>query len=144
MGLLQWKFDLKNLCKSGIPWVLSLGLLIRLVMKYIEMCFVCNCCSQARVLTNLEHLNVEETDVGTGSSVPMPELQHNMKLLVDMTEAEIRRLDTNLRQKEDTAVCTPKFRFGINAPGGLWPGVPFFPVQQCFSWFLIYSGHAGS
>lgn len=60
---------------------------------------------QARVITNLEHLNVEEANTDTGEKVPMPELQHNMKLLVDIAEADIKRLDANLRQKEDSAVC---------------------------------------
>lgn len=56
------------------------------------------------MITNLEHLNVEDANVDTGEKVPMPELQHNMKLLVDIAEADIKRLDSNLRQKEDSAV----------------------------------------
>eukprot|EP00803_Ostreobium_quekettii_P005141 evm.model.scf_54.2 EVM.evm.TU.scf_54.2 scf_54:5179-15799(+) len=58
---------------------------------------------QARVVTNLEHLQVQDTEEG-GEPTPLPELQHNLQLLVDMSEAEIRRVDSRLRQKEDTAV----------------------------------------
>ena len=54
---------------------------------------------QARLVTNLEHLNmVEET--GQGDATPMPELQHNLRLLVDLAEAEIQRLDGKLRHEK--------------------------------------------
>lgn len=56
---------------------------------------------QARVLSNLEHLNVLEGI--TDNNVPMPELQHNIRLLVDLAEADIQRLDAMLRAQEDTA-----------------------------------------
>lgn len=98
-------------------------------------------CPQARVLTNLEHLNVEETEEDTGSAVPMPELQHNMKLLVDMTEAEIRRLDTSLRQKEDTAVCAPRPHLWANAARDLMPRLIVFEPSQTV--FLVVSIDAG-
>jgi len=72
---------------------------------------------QTRVLTNLENLNV--TDIGVADEedidavigedgvtksgvIPMPELRHNMKLLVEMAEADIQLLDGKLRQGKDT------------------------------------------
>ncbi|KAG2440911.1 hypothetical protein HXX76_003764 [Chlamydomonas incerta] len=57
---------------------------------------------QARLVTNLEHLNAETTS-HTGDKTPMPELQHNLRLLVDMAEAAIGRLDAKLRHEQDTA-----------------------------------------
>ena len=58
---------------------------------------------QKRLVTNLEHLNEEQQD-DAGDSTPMPELQHNMRLLVDVAEADIRRIDGKLRHEKDTAV----------------------------------------
>lgn len=58
---------------------------------------------QTRVITNLEHLHVAHADEA-GDPAALPELQHNLKLLVDMAEAEICRVDSRLKQKEDTAV----------------------------------------
>ena len=34
----------------------------------------------------------------------MPELQHNLRLLVDLAEADITRTDGQLRHAQDTAV----------------------------------------
>ncbi|KAL4858605.1 Septin and tuftelin-interacting protein 1 [Chlorella vulgaris] len=62
---------------------------------------------QARLVTNLEHLNVEE-DRGDGGTVPMPELQHNMRLLVDLAENDIQKLDAKIRHEKDTAVILGK------------------------------------
>ncbi|GLC32990.1 hypothetical protein PLESTB_000382900 [Pleodorina starrii] len=57
---------------------------------------------QARVITNLQHLN-EETVTAAGDKTPMPELQHNLRLLVDLAEAAIQKLDAKLRHEQDTA-----------------------------------------
>lgn len=46
-------------------------------------------------------VKVHEED---GDAVPMPELQHNLRLVVDLAEAEIARVDGKLRQEKDTAV----------------------------------------
>ncbi len=36
--------------------------------------------------------------------MPMPELQHHLRLLVDLAEADIRKTDARLRHAQDTAV----------------------------------------
>lgn len=54
---------------------------------------------QTRLVTNLEHLNMAEE--GTeGDPGPVPELQHNLRLLVDLAEADIHRIDGKLRQEK--------------------------------------------
>ena len=58
---------------------------------------------QKRLVTNLEHLNQEQQE-DTADMTPMPELQHNMRLLVDVAEADIQRIDGKLRHEKDTAV----------------------------------------
>eukprot|EP00887_Chlorella_sp_A99_P006127 scaffold22.g6127.t1 len=62
---------------------------------------------QARVVTNLEHLNVQE-EREDGNAVPMPELQHNLRLLVDLAESDIQRLDARIRHEKDSAVILGK------------------------------------
>ena len=55
---------------------------------------------QARVVTNLEHLNALEEGSDAQAATPMPELQHNLRLLVDLAEADIQRTDGKLRQEK--------------------------------------------
>ncbi|MEW5310033.1 MAG: hypothetical protein WDW38_001866 [Sanguina aurantia] len=55
----------------------------------------------ARLITNMDQLNSGSAAVA--ARVPMPELQHNLALLVDLTEARLQRLDASLRQSQDTA-----------------------------------------
>ena len=57
------------------------------------------CARQARVVTNLEHLNAADAAEG-GEAAPMAELQHNLRLLVDLAEADLQRLDARLRQEK--------------------------------------------
>lgn len=63
---------------------------------------------QVRVLTNLEHLNAEQTDIE--DDIPMPELQHNVRLIVDLVEADIQTFDKKLKQEKETAVLLEKER----------------------------------
>ena len=49
-------------------------------------------------------MRVAQEEEFTGDAVPMPELQHNLRLLVDLAEADIRKIDARLRHAQDTAV----------------------------------------
>lgn len=84
-------------------------------------------CAQARLVTNLEHLNVMD-EAGDGDAVPMPELQHNLRLLVDLAEADIKRLDGKLRQeKVRVSGLDPGFTLALS---GLPPPVQISMVHS--------------
>lgn len=63
---------------------------------------------QPRLLTNLENLNAEQTLIE--DNTPMPELQHNLRLIVDMTEAEVQTCNQRLQNERDTVLILNKDR----------------------------------
>lgn len=57
---------------------------------------------QTRVISNMGDLGASDKAAGP-AGVPFPELQHNLKLLVEITEGDIQRLDGKVRLEQEKA-----------------------------------------
>ena len=57
---------------------------------------------QSRVLTKLERINEVPMDALVDKT-PMPELQYNMRLVVDLAESELHKVDHEIRQQKEIA-----------------------------------------
>ena len=54
---------------------------------------------QARLITDMEDLNAAKEEA-EADATPMPELQHNLRVMVDLAASEIQRLDGKLRHSK--------------------------------------------
>eukprot|EP00850_Spirogloea_muscicola_P002285 SM000008S22374 [mRNA] locus=s8:1434092:1437602:+ [translate_table: standard] len=74
---------------------------------------------QVKVLTNLEHMGPGPGGfAGSGAvedDTPMPELQHNLRLVVDLAEAEIAGADRRLRHELDSVAVLQRERERLQA-----------------------------
>ena len=59
-----------------------------------------------RLLTNLENLNGEQKAIE--DNTPMPELQHNLCLIIDLIEAEVQTCNQKLQNERDMVLILNK------------------------------------
>lgn len=75
------------------------------------------------------------TSIGTqAAKTPMPELQHNLALLVDLAEADIARLDARLRHEQDTAAILVSVEYNTTCIGELVICCSAFSVCGAMLW----------
>ena len=60
--------------------------------------------AHARVLTNLSRIAEPPPEAAAEDEGALPELQHNLRLIVDLAESEIQNCDRRQRHEKDTAV----------------------------------------
>jgi tuftelin-interacting protein 11 len=58
---------------------------------------------QTRVVSNMDDLHAGHKKDKDDADMPFPELQHNLKLLVDIAEGDIRKLDGKVRLQQEKA-----------------------------------------
>jgi hypothetical protein len=86
----------ENALEELLGWKQEHG--VEIVQKVLDMRGL-----QVRVLTNLEKLNAKMKVID--DQTPMPELQHNVKFILDKVEVDIQKLDNqNVRHESEGGV----------------------------------------